>query len=55
MIEMIINDITTNQELVTKSDLLVALKELEIKLIKWVIRTRIAGVLAIAGLLKYIH
>ncbi len=54
-IETVINDIVSNQELVTKSDLLVALKELEIKLIKWVIGTGIAGVLAIAGLIKYIH
>ena len=50
----VINDIVTNQELVIKSDLLIALKELEIKLIKLVAGTGIAGVLAIAGLMKYI-
>lgn len=55
VIETVINDIVTNQELVTKSELLLALKELEIKLRKWVIGTGIAGVLAIAGLIKYIH
>ncbi len=54
-VETMINDIVPNQKLVTKSDLLVALRELEIKLIKWVIGTGIPGVLAIAGLIKYIH
>lgn len=54
-VETVINDIVSNQELVKKSDLLLALKELEIKLIKWMIGMGIAGVLAIAGLIKYIH
>lgn len=54
-VDTVINDIVTNQELVTKSELLLALKELEIKLIKWMIGTGIAGVLAISGLIKYIH
>ena len=47
----VINDIVTNQELITKRDL----AELKLELIKWMIGTGIAGVLAIAGLIKYIH
>jgi hypothetical protein len=50
-IETVINDIVSNQELVTKRDL----AELKLELIKWMIGTGIAGVLAIAGLIKYIH
>ncbi|WP_158649343.1 hypothetical protein [Aquella oligotrophica] len=49
-IETVINDIVSNQELVTKRDL-----ELKLELIKWMIGTGIAEVLAIAGLIKYIH
>ncbi len=67
-IEKIIHDITTttSQDLVTKSDLKTSLKEMElqlqkemmnikIELIKWVLGTGVATILAIAGLLKYIH
>lgn len=43
-VETVINDIVSNQELVTK-----------LELIKLRIGTGIAGVLAIAGLIKYIH
>lgn len=50
-IETVVNDIVSNQELVIKRDL----AELKLELIKWVIGTGIAGVLAIAGLIKYIH
>lgn len=50
-IETVINDIVSNQELVTKRDL----AELKLELIKCMIGTGIAGVLAIAGLIKYIH
>lgn len=51
VVETMINDIVSNQELVIKRDL----AELKLELIKWVIGTGIAGVLAIAGLIKYIH
>lgn len=56
----------TNQDLVTKNDLNSGLKETELRLqkeminikvelIKWVLGTGVATVLALAGLLKYIH
>lgn len=50
-IEKVINDVTKNYNLVTKQDL----AELKLELIKWILGVGIAGVLAMAGLLKYIH
>ncbi len=50
-IERVINDISKNQNLVTKQDL----AELKLELIKWMLGIGIAGILALAGLLKYIH
>ena len=48
-IERVINDIASNQDLVTKRDL----AELKLELIKWMLGIGVAGILAIAGLLKF--
>lgn len=48
-IEKVISDIADNQDLVTKRDL----AELKLELIKWMLSIGIGGILAIAGLLKY--
>ena len=60
--ERVINDIATNQDLATKSDLeLVKLQlqkeiqEIESRLIKWVVGTGITGVVILAGFIKYMH
>jgi hypothetical protein len=64
--ERVINDVSNNRDLVTQNDLimtknelLVATKELELKLIKWllgtVLGTGFAILIAIAGLLKYMR
>lgn len=42
------------RDLITKQDLHLALKELEIKLIKWILGVGIGIILAIAGILKYV-
>lgn len=59
-IEKVINEIENNQELVNKKDLSEFkletkrdLAELKLELIKWIIGTGVAGVVAIAGLLKF--
>lgn len=54
-IETVINDIVTNQELVTKNDLKKDLAELKLELIKWVLGTGVATVVALAGIIKFIH
>lgn len=51
--EKVIEQVTNNQGVVTNEKLQIALKELEIRLIKWLVGTGIAGILAIAGLLKF--
>ena len=43
------------RDFASKHDLQVALKEQEIRLIKWIVGTEIGGILAIAGLIKYMH
>lgn len=48
-IEQVIEDIIANQELVTKKDL----AELKLELIKWMLGIGLSGILAIAGLLKF--
>lgn len=59
-IEKIIIDISNNQDLVTKQDLLLTKQELQLEiaklrneLIKWLAGTGVAEILAIAGLLKF--
>jgi hypothetical protein len=47
--ERVINTVITNQEFGTKRDL----AELKLELIKWMLGIGTAGVLAIAGLLKF--
>lgn len=54
-IEKVIHDVTKNYNLVTKQDLAQHLAELKFELIKWMLGIGIGGILAIAGLLKYIH
>jgi ribosomal protein L10 len=49
--EKVITDIVTNQEIVTKSDLALAIKELEIKLIKWMLGIGLSAVIAIGGMI----
>ncbi len=44
-----------SRELVTKNDLLIALKEQELRLIKWILGTGISGIVIIAGMLKFMH
>ena len=41
------------KELVSKTDLVVALRELELRLVKWVMATGIATVIALGGILKF--
>jgi hypothetical protein len=56
-IEVAISTIET-RELATKNDIIDLRKELvatELRLVKWILGTGITGVLAIAGLLKFIH
>ena len=53
--ERVINDIATNQNLVTKQDLARNLAELKFELIKWMLGIGVGGVVAIAGLLQYTH
>lgn len=54
-IETLISDITNNQELVTKNDLKKDLAEMKLELIKWTLGTGVATVLALTGLIKFIH
>ena len=51
--EVLMNQVTEESQrtLFTKEDA----KELEIRLIKWVLATGITTIIAIAGLLKYMH
>ena len=48
-IEKIISDIATSQDLVTKRDLV----ELKLELIKWMLGIGVAGIVSVAGILKY--
>jgi hypothetical protein len=44
-----------DQELVSRSNLHVALHALELHLVKWMLGTGITAILVIAGLFKYMH
>ena len=52
-IERVINDIANNQDLVTKQDLQIELANLRVELIKWMLGIGVGGILAIAGMLKF--
>lgn len=54
-IETVISDIANNQELVTKNDLKKDLAEMKLELIKWILGTGVATVIALAGLIKLVH
>lgn len=43
------------KELVTKADLQVVIKGLEIRLIKWIVGSSFASAVSIIGILKYVH
>jgi hypothetical protein len=51
-IELVISDMVNNQDLVTKKDLDTRLAELKLELIKWILGTGVATVMALAALLK---
>lgn len=53
-LEHLIESIADNAKIATKSDIAVTIVNLEVKLIKWIIGTGMASVLAIAGLLKFL-
>lgn len=53
--ELIISDIVTNQDLVTKKDLEKVVAELKFELVKWILGAGVATIIALAGLLKFIH
>ena len=47
-----------NKELATKQDIACLQRDLmaaELRLVKWIIGTGLAGILAIVGLIKYVH
>lgn len=50
-IELVINDIITNQEIVTKKDI----AELKLELIKWILGTGVATILSLVSIIKFIH
>lgn len=54
-IETGISDITSNQELVTKNYLKKDLAEMKLELIKWILETGVATVIALAVLIKLVH
>ncbi len=49
--ERVIQDVTKNRNLTTRQDL----AELKFELIKWMLGIGVGGVLAMAGLLKYVR
>lgn len=54
-IERVIDEIVTQQDLVTKTDLKKELAELKLELIKWILGTGVSTTLALFGLLKLVH
>jgi acid phosphatase family membrane protein YuiD len=50
-IEKVINNLVESQDLVTKKDL----AELKLELIKWILGTGVGTVLALVGIVKFIH
>lgn len=54
-IELVINDIVRNQDLVTKNDLKKDLAGLKFELIKWILGNGVGTILALIGIIKFIH
>lgn len=50
-IDLVINDIVRNQDLATKNDL----AGLKFELIKWILGNGVGTILALIGIIKFIH
>ena len=54
ILQKAIDEVSKNKELVTKFDLSSELKDLEIRLIKWVIASQISTIVILTALLKFL-